>query len=124
MTIFYRVAIVAFICIPEPVKQKKSFTIEQNIHCVIFQGFNLWFFGIIFILQQCRYLARIRPKSSDSFVFGSTTLRHTAKVLSGFFFSIHVVWQRNAGQTCYTPELIPLFILIHYPVYAGYRYGM
>jgi hypothetical protein len=65
-------------------KTEKKFCHRKNLQFVLFQVFNLRFFGIIFILKQDldQYLdpnpnfffIRIRPKPSDSVGFGSTTV--------------------------------------------------
>jgi hypothetical protein len=54
MTIFWRVALISFICIPKPVRQKTMFSYRKSLplHFVLFQVFNFWFFGINFILWQ------------------------------------------------------------------------
>jgi hypothetical protein len=66
--LFYKFFI-AFICIPELLKQKKSFAIEKTyMWSLSSQVLNLWFFGIIFILfySSTGIWIRIRPKPSDS----------------------------------------------------------
>jgi hypothetical protein len=88
------VPLIAFICVLEPVRQRKKFSIEKN-KIFLFQVFDFWFFKKIFILQQCRnpnpypnnnfFRIRIQPKHSDYFGFGSTTLLDVHQAHTGFF---------------------------------------